>query len=223
MNRYSPLFFNFIETAKKLQPKVVIAENVKGMLAGNAKGYVVEIGRKMKEAGYDVQLFCLNAATMGVPQKRERVFFICHRSDLKLPKLQLKFSEKPITWGEIKDENSEGRKPLSSRDKMYIDTHNWINGRLQKLKTESKQVGGVGFYYMPRDRMVCSTVISGARYVNHDKMALWSTKEFCRAQSFPEDFDFIKSQPQYVIGMSVPQVMMAQVAHQVYEQWLKTI
>ena len=31
------LFFDFIELAKKLQPKVVVAENVRGLLLGNAK------------------------------------------------------------------------------------------------------------------------------------------------------------------------------------------
>lgn len=37
------LFFDFIDLAKKLQPKVVIAENVKGLLLGEAKNYVREI------------------------------------------------------------------------------------------------------------------------------------------------------------------------------------
>jgi DNA (cytosine-5)-methyltransferase 1 len=68
------LFFDFIELARKLQPKVVVAENVKGMLQGNAKGYVKQIIGLFNVVGYDVQLFLLNAATMGVPQKRERVF-----------------------------------------------------------------------------------------------------------------------------------------------------
>lgn len=35
------LFFDFIDLAKKIQPKVVVAENVKGMLLGNAKQYVI--------------------------------------------------------------------------------------------------------------------------------------------------------------------------------------
>jgi DNA (cytosine-5)-methyltransferase 1 len=34
------LFFDFIDLAKKLQPKVVIAENVKGLLIGEAKSYI---------------------------------------------------------------------------------------------------------------------------------------------------------------------------------------
>lgn len=71
----SDLFFDFIKVAELLKPKVVVAENVKGMLSGNAKGYVNIIRKEFGRIGYDVQIFLLNAATMGVPQKRERVFF----------------------------------------------------------------------------------------------------------------------------------------------------
>ena len=73
------LFFQFIDTAKKLKPKVVVAENVKGLIQGNAKYYVKLIINRFKEIGYETQIFLLNAASMGVPQRRERVFFIAQR------------------------------------------------------------------------------------------------------------------------------------------------
>ncbi len=77
------LFFDFIKLAKKLQPKVVIAENVRGLVSGNAKIYVKQILRSFADACYDVKIFLLNAATMGVPQMRERVFFVAVRNNLK--------------------------------------------------------------------------------------------------------------------------------------------
>ena len=79
--RLDDLFFHFIKVAKKLKPKVVIAENVKGLITGNAKGWVNRIIKDFDEAGYEVQIFLFNASRMGVPQKRERVFFIAHRKD----------------------------------------------------------------------------------------------------------------------------------------------
>ena len=79
------LFFDFIDLAKKLQPKVVIAENVKGLLLGEAKNYVREIYREFDLAGYYVQHWLLDASKMGVPQRRERVFFIALRKDLANP------------------------------------------------------------------------------------------------------------------------------------------
>ena len=50
------LFFDFIDLAKKLQPKVVVSENVKGMLLGNAKQYVRRIYAAFQEAGYQLRV-----------------------------------------------------------------------------------------------------------------------------------------------------------------------
>lgn len=75
------LFFDFIDLAKRLQPKIVIAENVKGLLLGNAKDYVRRIYEAFDDAGYCVQHRLLDASTMGVPQHRERVFlYVCTKT-----------------------------------------------------------------------------------------------------------------------------------------------
>lgn len=50
----------------KLKPKIVIAENVMGIVKGNAKGYVNEIIAEFHKIGYRVQLFQLDAAFMDV-------------------------------------------------------------------------------------------------------------------------------------------------------------
>ena len=67
-----------IDLAKELQPKVVVAENVKGLLLGEAKQYVRKIYKEFKESGYElrIQPYLLDASKMGVPQGRERVFFM---------------------------------------------------------------------------------------------------------------------------------------------------
>ncbi|MEY4573777.1 MAG: Flavobacterium phage vB FspS tooticki6, partial [Bacteroidota bacterium] len=41
--------------------------------------------------------------------------------------------------------------------------------------------------------------------------------------SYPLDYDFLKLKPHYLIGMSVPPIMIAQIASEIYEQWLKKI
>lgn len=74
--RLDDLFLHFIRTAEILKPKAVIAENVSGLLKGNARGYVNELLKAFKAAGYATQIFLLDAHTMGVPQRRRRVFFV---------------------------------------------------------------------------------------------------------------------------------------------------
>ena len=58
----SDLFFDYLNLVGKLKPKVAIAENVKGMLIGNAKGYTKMVMARFKELGYRPQLFLLNGA-----------------------------------------------------------------------------------------------------------------------------------------------------------------
>ena len=41
--------------------------------------------------------------------------------------------------------------------------------------------------------------------------------------SYPQDYDFCGNKPEYLIGMSVPPVMTAQIATRIYEQWLSKI
>lgn len=103
------LVFVYCDTIIKLQPKVFLLENVKGIIQGNAKVYSKAIVQKMTKAGYTVQVFCLNAASMGVPQKRERVFFIGHKNEFKLPKLKLEFNEKAILFSEISENSNENK------------------------------------------------------------------------------------------------------------------
>ena len=96
------LFFHTIETTRKLRPKVFVFENVKAMLAGNAKTYTRRVLNELKELGYETQVFLLNAMNCGVPQRRERVFFVGYDTKrFSFPKLTLEFNEKPIPFREI--------------------------------------------------------------------------------------------------------------------------
>ena len=53
----------------------------------------------------------------------------------------------------------------------------------------------------------------------YDK-TLCSDEDFTNIQSFPQDYDYCGNNVQYVTGMSVPPNMMANIAQEVYEQWL---
>ena len=50
-----------------------------------------------------------------------------------------------------------------------------------------------------------------------------SKNEACKIGSFPLDYNFLKNKPHYLIGMSVPPLMTAKIAQQVYSQWLSKI
>jgi DNA (cytosine-5)-methyltransferase 1 len=78
------LFLEFVRIAKDIKPKVIVAENVKGITMGEARKKLVEFQNAFEniEPGYVVTHHVLNAANYGVPQARERLFFVCVRSDV---------------------------------------------------------------------------------------------------------------------------------------------
>jgi len=73
----SKLIFSFCSIVESLQPKAFVMENVKS-LGSLAKFESVRIAliHRLQNAGYTVTIHILNAKDFGVPQSRERVFFI---------------------------------------------------------------------------------------------------------------------------------------------------
>ena len=222
------LFFDFIDLAKELQPKVVVAENVKGLLQGNAIEYVKEIYKQFDAAGYYCQHWLLDASRMGVPQRRERVFFVCLRKDLakrflyqkdmftKVPKLELNFNEKPILFKELIQDRWQ-RKSLPQSDVKYWEEANDLGRGF--LKNGNK----FGFFYKALDNLVCATIDTSSRYAISQSKHLLLDSEFINIGSFPKDYNFNGNRIQYLIGMSVPPVMTAQISSRIYEQWLNKL
>lgn len=223
MQRLDDLVFEYIKTIKKLQPKVAILENVKGLIQGNAKAYTKKIFQEFRAAGYRVQLFLLNAASMGVPQKRERVFFIGLRNDFKLPKLKLEFNEKPILFKEIDDGKNCKRKKITSEYSLKLLKNITDTGVLQTYKKSIKgKLGAVGFGYCLLPNVVPLTLTSNDIYYITKKH--YATKnEINKIATFPIDYEYNFINQQYLVGMSVPPVMTAQISYQIYLQWLKHI
>lgn len=217
--RLDDLFFYFISIAQRLQPKVVIAENVSGLLKGNAKGYVNEIFKAFDDAGYKTQLFLLNAAFMGVPQKRERCFFIAHRKDIEYPKLRLNFQEKPILYKDIKCGRGN---PITTAQALKM-ANNVKHGEKhfgQVAKRLGEKENGFGRHFL-WDEQIAPTIVSGDSYVRGASKEYASDCDIINAQTFPQDYSFAPESAKYICGMSVPPVMMAQVASEIYNQWLK--
>lgn len=70
------LFKEFVEIVRKLKPKVVVLENVEGILSINKGGSFESIKESFRELGYGLDGRKLHAVKYGVPQKRKRVVMI---------------------------------------------------------------------------------------------------------------------------------------------------
>jgi DNA (cytosine-5)-methyltransferase 1 len=223
------LFFDFIELGKKLQPKVIIAENVKGLLLGDAKKYVNKILIAFDEAGYFVDFKLLDASKMGVPQRRERVFFYAIRKDLykgqfvdlfgTQPLLDLEFDEDEIFFKEIEEDIQEQN--LSPLDGELWEKRIKSDNDLGEISIRERGVLSRFSAKIIHSNQVAKTILGSDMNILYTQKRTMSMTELCKCGSYAMDYKFMDNKPGYLIGMSVPPVMTAQIATRVYEQWLR--
>jgi len=214
------LVYIYCDTIEKLKPKVFILENVSGLMKGNAKSYLKNIVNRMSQ-NYRVQVFLLYAASMSIPQIRNRIFVIGLRKDFKLPKLELNFDCPQVgfdvtkKYWNILDENT---------------FHEKINTLAIGKEWDNVEIGynSNKFFNLckPHLKKPCFTITesssSSAASVMHPtqkrKLNLEEVRMLC---TFPKDYDFLDINGISVMGRSVLPVMMANISYQIYLQWLK--
>ena len=89
------LFRHFIDIVSEVSPKVIVFENVEGLLSyqgGETYRNIIEL---FSELGYNTEARKLHANHYGIPQKRKRVIILCTRKDINVKPSEL-FPE-PLT------------------------------------------------------------------------------------------------------------------------------
>lgn len=219
------LSFVFIETVEKLNPKVAIMENVEGLLLGEAFEYVRKIYKQFKEIGYKVSHWLLKGEKMGVPQTRHRVFFVAIRDDIGINPLDLdmSFNYEPITYGEIKDGKGKRTTP-----KMLAILNEATESEKDGVAAWNRLYNNGGNKRMFFNTIIChnnnvfSTV--SARHnclFDYENKTAVSSADIIHAQTFPEDYNFIKNafaNINYICGMSVPPIMIKRIVTRLIEQ-----
>jgi DNA (cytosine-5)-methyltransferase 1 len=76
------LYRRFLTAVERWRPRAVVMENVPGMLSVGGNNYADVVCREMAATGYRTGYAVLNSVWYGVPQFRERLFFIGVRKDL---------------------------------------------------------------------------------------------------------------------------------------------
>tara|TARA_B110001469_G_scaffold121179_1_gene130427 strand:+ start:1260 stop:2537 length:1278 start_codon:yes stop_codon:yes gene_type:complete len=76
------LFDEIIRIVKKKKPRFLFLENVKHILKVSDGKVLEYIKKKLDDTGYTVQIFQMSPHRYGIPQQRERVYFVCVRKDI---------------------------------------------------------------------------------------------------------------------------------------------
>lgn len=216
------LSFIFIDTVGKLKPKVVIMENVEGLMLGNAWKYVQEIYKKFHEIGYQVKHWLLKGEQMGVPQTRHRVFFVATRVTFNLDSLNMYFNYEPITYGMIK----EGELKQMGKDTKFYQIASQANDKDKNIADTRKRLGEKGSAFQTlyiRDNMVVPTQRAKPDLIDLEHIAYVSKETIRNSQTFPYDYKFepdTYSNIGYICGMSVPPIMIKRLVTRLIESGL---
>jgi DNA (cytosine-5)-methyltransferase 1 len=128
------LVFDVFRILKEKQPRLVLLENVKGLLSHDSGRTFKTIISSLAELGYSVEWQVLNAKNFGVPQNRERVFIIGHLGG---------FSGRQVFPISRNDEQTSKTEELPEQVSNTLRT-NYSNGRSNETYVgELDYVGGI--------------------------------------------------------------------------------
>lgn len=213
------LSFIFIDTVTKLKPKVVIMENVEGLIKGEAWTYVQRIYKQLKDTGYQVKHWLLKGEQMGVPQKRHRVFFIAVRNDIifDFDDLDMSFNYEPITYGEITNGECDVRTGrMHDIAAQSIKGEKSLADTLVRLGEKYSMFG----HKIIDENDVVPTILAGHCNIWLRNGNGISKGDMISAQTFPQDYDFgndAYSTVEYLCGMSVPPIMIKRIVTRLIE------
>lgn len=207
------LFYEYIRILKNKQPKFFLAENVSGMLANRHSEAVKNIIDLFQKCGYDISITKANASDYGVPQDRERVFYIGFRKDLKIdfkfPEPITKKKEEKSTLKDVIWDLKDSAVPALSKNKANRDlkilNHEYFLGSFSTIFMSRNRV-------RPWNRPAFTIQASGRQCQLHpqapemiliekDKRIFepgkehlyrrLTVRECARIQGFPDEFEFI--------------------------------
>tara|TARA_B100000686_G_C16799332_1_gene984808 strand:- start:1463 stop:2704 length:1242 start_codon:yes stop_codon:yes gene_type:complete len=102
------LFDEIIRIAKVKKPRFMFLENVKHILKVDNGEVLKYIQKKLEDNNYKVQIFKISPHEYGIPQQRERVYFVCVRSDIYngIP-IELPQSDKSIVFEDFLEKKED--------------------------------------------------------------------------------------------------------------------
>ena len=215
------LFFEFARCIKTVQPKIVVGENVKGLLThDNGKTLQTMLG-VLNELGYRVAYKVLRSQYLDVAQKRERLVIIGIRQDLITPFFFPKENNYIIPLRQaLKDvPNSVGQ---SYTERKLLIMQQIPQGGYWRDLPDDLQRSYMGASYFqgggktgmarrlswdePSLTLTCNPAQKQTERCHPSETRPLTVREYARIQSFPDDWEFTGSaNAQYKqIGNAVP-------------------
>ena len=236
------LVLDYIRLVTEFRPRIFVMENVGGILSLRGKPFVASLLKKCEAAGYTVQVKKLCAIDFGVPQMRNRVFFV--GQDTSLNNKPFSFPEPGSVVGH--STVREAISDLETMDEKSVSNHRSDKLSSLNIKRIRSLKEGQGRDSLPVElQLKCHTGNDTHRHLDvygrmwwdraaptitarfdsfsrgrfgHPRMDRTITlREGARLQSFPDDFTFYGTKVEIAkqIGNAVPPNLAYAVAHSV--------
>ena len=206
----------FIEAVRQTQPKVFLFENVRGLLYAN-KWYFKLIIEELENLGYFVDYKLINAVNYLVPQNRERLIVVGHRSSFNFPNASIKRTTVFEAIGDIMFTAPEGSRFLTPSMDRYIAKYEKASCCINPRDL---------FPNKPARTLTCRNLAGATGDMQRVRLAdgrrrRLTVREAARLQTFPDWFEFVGNETEryYQIGNAVPPLLSYFMAVNVLETY----
>ena len=191
----------FIEAVRKIKPKVFMFENVRNLMFSH-KWYLDLIINELRSYDYIIECRCLNAVNYGVPQNRERVIVVGHKSDFEFPNIETNKVTVGDAIGDTMNEALDGCRFLTPAQDKYI----------AEYEKKSACINPRDLYAdRPARTITCRNIAAATSDMQRVRLPdgrrrRITLREAARLQSFPDWFRFFGNETQQFnqVGNAVP-------------------
>lgn len=223
------MFFQFARAVEEIQPKILMAENVRGLLNHDSGRTLKTIQDVLTDLGYRLTpVKVLSAMYFGVPQKRERLFLIGIRNDLAgefiwpTPAPDIMTLRDALFAGRLypTDVPPSMGQQYAEKKRVVLDRVP-AGGYWRDLPDDVQRAYMKGSYFLgggktgmarrlswdkPSLTLTCSPSQNQTERCHPDETRPLTVREYARIQTFPDDWVFQGSMSQQYkqIGNAVP-------------------
>lgn len=199
------LFFEIIRIIEATKPKILILENVKNIVKHNNGETLKDIKNALQTTNYKVFIDTLNTSNFGLPQNRERTYFIAfNKEHFKSPQFNFPKQNLKSSLHDFLEAAPTKPKFIERSDITYTNTINAATltespNRPLQIGKVSKGRQGERIYHTAGHAITLSAFGGGIGaktgiYLIDNKLRKLTGRECARIQGFPESYNLPNSE-----------------------------